>query len=71
MPVWECDPEFWSGYISCAFKPIPDLCQIQARKSIDVALCSKEFGSFKDSVQPVSPFLSTLCDICGTELKQK
>lgn len=24
MPIWECDLEFWSGYISCAFQPIPE-----------------------------------------------
>lgn len=23
MPIWECDLEFWSGYISYAFQPIP------------------------------------------------
>lgn len=24
MPIWECVLEFWSGYISCAFQPVPE-----------------------------------------------
>lgn len=24
MPIWECDLEFWSGYISCGFQSVPE-----------------------------------------------
>jgi len=75
MPIRECDLEFWSGYISCAFQTVPAADSvILVRFEPGKVQTLQYFAStlaVKDSVQSLGPLLFVLRDTCGTGQKQK